>query len=443
MNIKAAVKLFLSALLALSATHSANGQAKWWWEKYPTATNKVLELRNSSGGSVNAALNSTGGSPAPGENTATQPPTVIIQQTATTTQTGNGMTCVTPSFGAGTSSSYGAYFYASSCPSVPGYNVTPIMATPAGIQYTVNSIVAACCYVKVNDSTSTAIGGGSFDPWSSNGAQGGGVGTQSFKTPGGTFWTVPTGVYRIWISMVGGGGGGAGYTTGPGGGGGSGGMTYRLPVTVFPGDTVSIVVGGGGHGSTSGGGAGGLTSVLVGGKTLSAGGGGQGSSYASCAGNGHSVGTLTQGGFGGTYSCSPSHSSPPLTNGGGSTNGAVGGVHHYFGYYAYYQQGTYYSTSAGSISNPNPAPLPLNTWLGSSIGGSGAWGNSMSNGGPGFMGIRSDPSTATSRGADGSGANQSNFTGLGGKGFGAGGGGAAVSGGTGGKGADGAVWIEW
>lgn len=438
MKNKSVMTLLFTALIVIGTTQSAFGQAKWWWEKYPSATNKVIELRNATGGSVNAAQNTTGGSITPGANTANQPPTVIIQQTASATQTGTGMTCVTPSFGAGTSSSYGAYFYASSCPSITGYSVTPIMATPSGIQYAYNPIVAACCYVKSNDAV-TSVGGGAFDPWASNGTQGGGAGTQSFKTPGSATWTVPTGVYRIWISLVGGGGGGGGWSSSPGGGGGGGGMTYRYPVTVFPGDTVNVVVGQGGASGVPGG----ITSLLVGGQTYSGGGGGQGSPAGYCAGAGHSTGTITGGGLGGHNACSTGHSSPPLTNGGGQTTGAIGGNHNYFGYYVFYSGGYYYSQTVGNISNPNPAPLPSNTWTMYSMGGSGAWGSSMSNGGPGFMGIRSDPSTAASRGADGSGANQSSFIGLGGKGFGAGGGGAAVSGGVGGRGADGAVWIEW
>lgn len=439
-------KIVVAALIALGATNVAWGQAKWWWEKYPTSNDKTLELRNAVGGSVTTKQNPTGTSASVGSSSANQPPTVIIQQTASAAaSTASGMTCTSPSFGVGTSSGYGAYYYSMTCPTITGYSVTPIMATP-NFSYGTQNVVASCCYVKSSESASS-VAAGAYDPWGANGIGGGGAGTASFKTPGSTTWTVPTGVYRIWLSMAGAGGGGAsggaGGTPNTGGGGGSGGMTYRYPISVFPGDNVSMVIGAGGlGGSNSPGQAGGMTTVVVTGTTYSAGGGGGGSIMHSCSGGGHSAGSLTEGGFGGTNACSWGHTAPSLTSMSGQTNGAMGGSGTQYGYYTYFSPGCCYSnTGLGTISNPNPAPLPPQNAVYLSIGGSGAWGSNQSNGGPGFLGIRSDPSTASSRGTDGASANATSFVGLGGKGVGGGGGGGTN--GPGGRGADGGVWIEW
>lgn len=437
---------FIPLITALLIAPPSFGQAKWWWDKYPTSTDKTIELKNAVGGSVSAVQNPTGASASVKSNAATQPPTVIIQQTASVgASNGTGMTCTQPSFGVGTSSGYGAYYYSMTCPTITGYSVHPIMATP-NFSYGTQNVVASCCYVKSAESTSS-VSSGAYDPWGANGIGGGGAGTASFKTPGSATWTVPTGVYRIWLSMSGAGGGGAaggaGGTANTGGGGGSGGMTYRHPISVFPGDTVSMVIGSGGSGgSNSSGQPGGMTTVVVTGTTYSAGGGGGGSMLNMCGGGGHSTGTLSEGGFGGTNYCSWGHSQPSLTSVGGQTNGAIGGSSNQYGYYTYFSPGCCYSnTNLGTPSNPNPAPLPPQNAVYLSIGGTGAWGYLYSNGGPGFMGIRSDPSTATSRGADGASANATSFVGLGGKGIGGGGGGGTS--GPGGRGADGGVWIEW
>lgn len=75
------------------------------------------------------------------------------------------------------------------------------------------------------------------------------IGQQEY-TSGSGVWTVPTGVRRITIDLVGGGGGGSSgsendpYTSG-GGGGGSGGRLVRI-LNVTPGDTFSYTVGAGG-----------------------------------------------------------------------------------------------------------------------------------------------------------------------------------------------------
>ncbi|XLV72547.1 glycine-rich domain-containing protein [Ralstonia syzygii subsp. celebesensis] len=74
-------------------------------------------------------------------------------------------------------------------------------------------------------------------------------GVQQF-TANGSF-TVPAGVTKLWVSLVGGGGGGAGSINGAAytaGGGGSGGVQYRVPVTVTPGQVVAVTIGSGGAG---------------------------------------------------------------------------------------------------------------------------------------------------------------------------------------------------
>lgn len=102
-------------------------------------------------------------------------------------------------------------------------------------------------------------------------------GQQVWLTAGTYSWTVPNGVYRIFIQVygAGGGGGGAQYTSAAaaGAGGGAGATAWKI-LTVEPGDSVAIVVGAGGtFGAGIGGGSGGTggTSSVAG--TVIAGGG--------------------------------------------------------------------------------------------------------------------------------------------------------------------------
>jgi len=67
-------------------------------------------------------------------------------------------------------------------------------------------------------------------------------------TSSGTF-TVPGGITRVYVSMVAAGGGG-GKSGGNGGGGAGGQFLINHPVTVTPGDSVTVTVGGGGLGAT-------------------------------------------------------------------------------------------------------------------------------------------------------------------------------------------------
>ncbi len=94
-------------------------------------------------------------------------------------------------------------------------------------------------------------------------------------------WTVPDGVYGIWVLLAGGGGGGNGkLSTGAGGQAGSGGNGTFGYTVVTPGSTVGITIGAGGNGGTYQttvvdgliGNEGGVTSVNTVGTCWSAGG---------------------------------------------------------------------------------------------------------------------------------------------------------------------------
>jgi len=106
-------------------------------------------------------------------------------------------------------------------------------------------------------------------------------GSQEF-TSSGTF-TVPVGVTRIYITLIGGGGGGGASNTWQTGapGGGSGAWCWRLPYDVTPGQECAVVIGSGGSGGIGGtgssgeDGASGVDSTFDGNIIAGAGGGGQ------------------------------------------------------------------------------------------------------------------------------------------------------------------------
>ena len=76
-------------------------------------------------------------------------------------------------------------------------------------------------------------------------------------TASGTF-TAPTGITKVYLSIIGGGGGGG---SGRGGGGGAGQCTLNKPYTVVAGNSYTVTIGAGGAGGTgSNGSAGGTTS---------------------------------------------------------------------------------------------------------------------------------------------------------------------------------------
>ena len=132
--------------------------------------------------------------------------------------------------------------------------------------------------------------------------------TASFTTAGTTTWTVPTGVFRVRVRLVGGGGGGAGgngASTWSSGGGASGGYSEGF-VSVTPGQVIVVTIGAGGAGSAQGNGNSGST-----GGTTSFG------AFMSATGG--------SGGFGGTSTSSGG--SPGVGSGGSELNlfGANGG----------------------------------------------------------------------------------------------------------------------
>lgn len=452
--------------LSLSNTAPVSAQAKWWWEKYPSATDKTLSLQTASGGQVIAKQNPTGANGSVAGNNATQPPTVIIQQTASAVAS-NQMTCVQTVTSASGGNSYNYGTTISTCPNITGYQVTPIVGGGFSTSYVsnyvnntsvVNNPIMACCYVPVAGPTT---GGAAYSPWASNQAfnNNGFSGTQKqeFLNSGNYSWTVPGGVYRIWVTVIGGGGGGgagaysntsAGYAY-SGGGGGRGGTGYRRPIDVIPGSSITVRVGAGGVGgsttqSYSGqpGQPGGSSYATVSGYTVEAQGGFGGSGGFEAQGyyppqppnpstfvlSNPSSGTCSnstctgQGGLPGHLAVG---SGKPISGSldGGSGRGAPGASSA-----AYGEGNAYNPTGAGKSGTPN------------TFGGGG--------GAAGFIGM--PYSTAVpyalngTNGVNGMGAT----SGAGGYGYGAGGGGGAGGAhtpdvGRGGAGATGAVWIEW
>jgi hypothetical protein len=78
-------------------------------------------------------------------------------------------------------------------------------------------------------------------------AGGGGMKYQIF-TSSGTF-TVPSGITKVYVTMVGGGGGGGGGSASDTGqGGGSGGAYFKTAVSVTPGSDITVTIGAGGAG---------------------------------------------------------------------------------------------------------------------------------------------------------------------------------------------------
>lgn len=147
------------------------------------------------------------------------------------------------------------------------------------------------------------------------------AGQQKF-TANGSF-NVPTNVRKLFVTLVGGGGGGAGaISTSPysPGGGGAGGVKYRVPLSVSPGQVISVTIGAGGAGgfgtasggtfANSNGGGGGTSSF---GALLSASGGGGGFCQSTSA-SGGAAGTTEYAGAGASGS--------PVT---GVSGGAGGG----------------------------------------------------------------------------------------------------------------------
>ncbi|MDN7871257.1 hypothetical protein QZM26_17765 [Burkholderia multivorans] len=121
--------------------------------------------------------------------------------------------------------------------------------------------------------------------WSNHAAQLGQVlGKQALFSSSGSF-TVPAGVTTIYVTGVGGGGGGGGGggngstgAAGGGGGGGQGQQVIKSPITVAPGQILTITIGSGGASGTAGsnsgssggnGGVGGVSSITGSSPTVS------------------------------------------------------------------------------------------------------------------------------------------------------------------------------
>ncbi|CAB4240581.1 hypothetical protein UFOVP38_16 [uncultured Caudovirales phage] len=110
---------------------------------------------------------------------------------------------------------------------------------------------------------------------------------QQVFTSSGTF-TIPTGITKCKVTVVGGGGGGAGFSSSPSGGGGGGGGTAITWLTgLTPGNTIVVTVGSGGGASA----AGSASSISSGTQTIT-----------TVSGNGGAGGSVPNGGVGGTSS---------------------------------------------------------------------------------------------------------------------------------------------
>jgi hypothetical protein len=130
-----------------------------------------------------------------------------------------------------------------------------------------------------------------------------GVNAQVF-TANGTF-TIPTGITRVKVTVVGGGGGSGGTFSacipGISGGGGGGGTAIKWLTSLTPGNTLSVTVGAGGTAGAAtpgNGGAGGNSSVASGTQsitTITGNGGGASNSANQTISNGGAGGTATNG----------------------------------------------------------------------------------------------------------------------------------------------------
>ena len=153
------------------------------------------------------------------------------------------------------------------------------------------------------------------------------------RTVGTITWTVPAGRTSIIVIVIAGGAGGRSQTGG-GGGGGSGGVQYIDPVSVAPGQVLTLTVGAGGGSNTNGS----PSSITGTGVNIVAGGGTTG--IASTSSNGGNMGSGNfGGGVGGT-------GAPNAGGGGGGVGGVAG------------EQANGYSATAG-IAGDGGNSFPL------------------------------------------------------------------------------------
>lgn len=162
--------------------------------------------------------------------------------------------------------------------------------------------------------------------WTSAAAPAGGFSNWQVFTSSGTF-TVPTGITKVKVTVVGGGGGG--NTNWYYAGGGGGGAAIKIITGLTPGATISVTVGAGGAQNTDGG-----TSSF--GAYCSATGGKKGTTSTNMSGAEGGIGTggdlnIRGGGSGGGVSTSgsitvPSPGGSSILGGGGFSSGTTAGV---------------------------------------------------------------------------------------------------------------------
>ncbi|CAB4169228.1 hypothetical protein UFOVP1516_70 [uncultured Caudovirales phage] len=223
--------------------------------------------------------------------------------------------------------------------SVPGYLTAADWTTfngkqPAGSYLT--AVSAANIATAIAPSTSGNVLTSNGSAWTSAAPASGGFTNMVVYTTT-TTWTIPAGITKCKVTVVGGGGGGSctGYnpcnpTPVGGGGGGSGGAAYKYLTGLTPLSTLTATIGAGGTAgytawnTSAGGGSGGTSSLSSGTQTIATitatgGAGGVSSSNVSGVGGSASGGTLNmEGTKGGVYFGAPSI----LGGGGGSAGGA-------------------------------------------------------------------------------------------------------------------------
>ena len=198
-----------------------------------------------------------------------------------------------------------------------------------------------------------------------------------YNEPGNYTYTVPDGIYMLYVSAAAGGGGGGGcnYNSGGyGGGGGGGAAVFNRVIFAEPGERISITVGSGGAGGAYAGsgtakaGADGKNTIFGSYFTLLGGKGGTGAS-GTIGGNGGAAGG-EGGGVGGTYT-DTSTPQPGIT---GPVAPTDSGTYYHFGGGGSLGTGGYFSTER-DIGDTSP----LNGGGGS--GGNYATGSSPSRSG--------------------------------------------------------------
>ena len=295
--------------------------------------------------------------------------------------------------------------------------------TPARLAVGTNGQV-----LQANSSTSTGL------EWVTLATGGGTLYSQSFTSS--TTWTVPTGVSKAMVFIVGGGGaGGGGSSSGPAyqqTGGGGGGRVYYKPITLVAGRSMTITIGAGGSQAYGVGGEGGNSEIVdpVAGSLILARGGGGGGGYPNYAGTVKSNLDGCAGGAGGESSSNYS------TAGGGGGAGGDG----MSAYMAEAYSGVTTFTPQQAVATNGPKggrAFTSNKW---GYGGGGGVGvNGYGGGGGGYGPMGSYP------GADGGGYNYTTSSGNGTANTG--GGGRGINGSStneyGGAGGSGFIRIEW